>query len=78
MSKKKIVPLILSGGSGSRLWPLSRESLPKQFLPLFEEKTLFHKTLSRLKKFDKLSLVSHILSVSKLLFFFNDQLVLNS
>ncbi len=56
MSKKKIVPLILSGGSGSRLWPLSRESLPKQFLPLFEEKTLFHKTLSRLKKFDKLSL----------------------
>ena len=29
-----IVPVILSGGSGTRLWPLSRERYPKQFLPL--------------------------------------------
>jgi mannose-1-phosphate guanylyltransferase/mannose-6-phosphate isomerase len=56
MSKKKIIPLILSGGSGSRLWPLSRKSFPKQFLPLFDEKTLFHQTLNRINQFDDLSL----------------------
>ena len=56
MSKKNIIPLILSGGSGSRLWPLSRKSFPKQFLPLFDHKTLFNLTLDRIKKFDKFSL----------------------
>ena len=56
MSKKKIIPLILSGGSGSRLWPLSRKSFPKQFLPLFKEKSLFHRTLIRLEEFNELSL----------------------
>ncbi|MCC8998654.1 MAG: hypothetical protein LM522_04025, partial [Candidatus Contendobacter sp.] len=34
-----IIPVILSGGSGSRLWPLSRETYPKQFLPLVDERT---------------------------------------
>ena len=34
MSNSIIVPLILCGGSGSRLWPLSRESYPKQFLSI--------------------------------------------
>ncbi|NEL81239.1 MAG: hypothetical protein G3W61_33820, partial [Xanthomonas perforans] len=32
-----VLPIILSGGSGTRLWPLSRESYPKQFLPLVGE-----------------------------------------
>ena len=32
---KSITPVILSGGSGTRLWPLSREAHPKQFLPIF-------------------------------------------
>ena len=31
-TKKKIIPILMCGGSGSRLWPMSRESLPKQFL----------------------------------------------
>ena len=39
--------LILAGGSGSRLFPLSREKFPKQFLTLFEGKSLFQKTLER-------------------------------
>lgn len=42
-----IVPVILSGGSGTRLWPLSRPDRPKQFLPLVGEKSLFHATLER-------------------------------
>jgi mannose-1-phosphate guanylyltransferase/mannose-6-phosphate isomerase len=42
-----IVPVILSGGSGSRLWPLSRELYPKQFLPLVDAHTLFQDTVQR-------------------------------
>ncbi len=44
----KFVPAILSGGSGTRLWPLSRTHFPKQFCEIFEE-SLFIKTLNRLK-----------------------------
>ena len=36
-----IVPVILCGGTGSRLWPMSRRLLPKQFLPLAGSRTLF-------------------------------------
>ncbi|WP_315807956.1 mannose-1-phosphate guanylyltransferase/mannose-6-phosphate isomerase [Pseudomonas sp. C9-3] len=43
-----MIPVILSGGSGSRLWPLSRKQYPKQFLALTGEHTLFQQTLSRL------------------------------
>ncbi|MGH8708971.1 MAG: sugar phosphate nucleotidyltransferase, partial [Burkholderiales bacterium] len=42
-----IVPVILCGGSGSRLWPMSRRLLPKQFLPLAGERTLFQDTALR-------------------------------
>lgn len=42
-----IVPVILSGGSGTRLWPLSRPDRPKQFLPLVGDKSLFRTTLER-------------------------------
>ncbi len=45
-----IIPIILSGGSGTRLWPLSRKLRPKQFLPVHTEKTLFQETLLRLNK----------------------------
>ncbi len=41
-------PVILSGGSGTRLWPLSRERYPKQFLALVTDKTLFQDTVRRL------------------------------
>ena len=41
-------PVILSGGSGTRLWPLSREAFPKQFLPLTGEHTMLQDTVRRL------------------------------
>jgi mannose-1-phosphate guanylyltransferase/mannose-6-phosphate isomerase len=44
----QIIPVVLSGGSGTRLWPLSRQQHPKQFLPLINEYTLFQNTLRRL------------------------------
>ncbi|MBE8189769.1 MAG: mannose-1-phosphate guanylyltransferase/mannose-6-phosphate isomerase [Candidatus Thioglobus sp.] len=44
----KIVPIILSGGSGTRLWPLSRAQYPKQYLPLIGDKTLLQQTILRL------------------------------
>ena len=43
-----IVPVILSGGSGTRLWPLSRKLYPKQFINLVNETTLFQDTILRL------------------------------
>ena len=43
----KIYPVILSGGSGSRLWPLSRAALPKQLLPLVSERTMLQDTVLR-------------------------------
>ncbi len=47
-SSAKIVPVILSGGAGSRLWPLSRESFPKQLLPLTTERSLLQETAERI------------------------------
>lgn len=43
-----LVPVILSGGAGSRLWPLSRELYPKQLLPLLGPRTMLQETLQRL------------------------------
>jgi mannose-1-phosphate guanylyltransferase/mannose-6-phosphate isomerase len=42
-----VIPIILSGGSGTRLWPLSRKSKPKQFLKFGSDKTLFQDTVLR-------------------------------
>jgi mannose-1-phosphate guanylyltransferase / mannose-6-phosphate isomerase len=42
-----IVPVILSGGTGTRLWPLSREGYPKQFWPLVSELTMLQETAAR-------------------------------
>lgn len=48
----RIFPVVLSGGSGSRLWPLSRESYPKQLLPLAGPHTLFQDTAARVSDAD--------------------------
>lgn len=50
-----MIPVILSGGSGSRLWPLSRESYPKQFLPLASENTMLRETIERLRGLEELA-----------------------
>lgn len=44
-----IQPVILSGGSGTRLWPMSREHYPKQLLPLYGEETLLQQTVMRIE-----------------------------
>ncbi len=47
MTEQTIVPVILSGGSGTRLWPVSRESFPKQLWPLLSHRSLLQETALR-------------------------------
>jgi mannose-1-phosphate guanylyltransferase/mannose-6-phosphate isomerase len=49
MSDARVVPVILSGGSGTRLWPVSREKHPKQLQPLLGDESLLQNTLRRLE-----------------------------
>jgi mannose-1-phosphate guanylyltransferase/mannose-6-phosphate isomerase len=49
---RKIIPLIMCGGAGTRLWPASREVRPKQFLPLFGVRSTFQDTLLRVSDAD--------------------------
>ncbi len=44
-----MIPIIMSGGSGTRLWPLSRKNRPKQFISLVNDRSLFQNTLDRLE-----------------------------
>ena len=50
MNPNKLIPIIMCGGSGTRLWPLSRESFPKQFISLSsnQSKSLLQKTQVRI------------------------------
>jgi mannose-1-phosphate guanylyltransferase len=50
--ESKITPVILAGGSGARLWPVSRDSMPKQFLPLVGELSTYQQALERLDDSD--------------------------
>jgi len=50
----QIIPVILSGGSGTRLWPLSRKQYPKQYLPLAGDNTMLQETILRLSGLDNL------------------------
>jgi len=47
-----LIPVIMAGGSGTRLWPLSRSLYPKQFLPLSSDKTMLQETVNRLDGID--------------------------
>ena len=56
----KVFPVLLAGGSGTRLWPLSRKSYPKQFSNLIGDKTLFQSSAKRLTSSDIIEFASHI------------------
>src|ERR1051326_8210604 len=48
MAERRIVPVVLAGGSGTGLWPVSREGMPKQFMPLLGERSTYQQALLRL------------------------------
>ena len=55
-TSRKIIPIILAGGTGSRLWPLSRRSFPKQFLNLLDDEyTMLQKTYKRIENLEDVS-----------------------
>ena len=56
----KVYPVLLAGGSGTRLWPLSRKSYPKQFSNLIGDTTLFQSSAQRLTSSETLEFASHI------------------
>jgi mannose-1-phosphate guanylyltransferase / mannose-6-phosphate isomerase len=45
-----VIPVIMCGGAGTRLWPVSRESMPKQFVPLVEDRSTFRQALERVRE----------------------------
>jgi mannose-1-phosphate guanylyltransferase len=60
-NKESITHVILTGGVGSRLWPLSRKSMPKQYLDLFDGKSLFEMTVDRNRNIaDKVMVVGNV------------------
>jgi mannose-1-phosphate guanylyltransferase/mannose-6-phosphate isomerase len=60
MTSTKINAVILCGGSGTRLWPLSREKLPKQLLPLVNSKSMLQNTILRLHSISKIPHASNL------------------
>ncbi len=61
MPNLKIIPVIMCGGAGTRLWPVSRNSMPKQFIPLLGEQSTFQRiatTVSSHAQFDELIVIT--------------------
>lgn len=55
-----ITPILLAGGSGTRLWPLSRKSYPKQFAKIVGDKSLFQQSILRFNSSDRVSFTEHV------------------
>jgi hypothetical protein len=49
MAEVKIIALLLAGGAGTRLWPVSRDAMPKQFLPLTSDRSIYQQALARVR-----------------------------
>ena len=49
MADTLLIPVIMCGGAGTRLWPVSRETMPKQFVPLVDERSTFQQVLGRIR-----------------------------
>ncbi|MDO8771327.1 MAG: mannose-1-phosphate guanylyltransferase/mannose-6-phosphate isomerase [Burkholderiaceae bacterium] len=64
MTNVTITPVVLCGGSGTRLWPLSRKSFPKQFVPLIDNKSLLQLTLERVAQAGNGTAASEVLCVA--------------
>src|ERR1700749_4293368 len=47
MTDQRVIPVVLCGGAGTRLWPISREKMPKHFVPLIGSVTTFQQVLER-------------------------------
>ena len=58
---KRITPILLAGGLGTRLWPLSRKTYPKQFAKLSGKETLFQQTANRLTSSEFIKYDSHVI-----------------
>ncbi len=70
-----ITPILLAGGSGTRLWPSSRKTYPKQFIKLIADETLFQQSALRIARCKGLMLNPHIIITnSTFRFFVNEQL----
>lgn len=54
---KFITTVVLCGGNGTRLWPLSRELMPKQFIKFFNQASLFQKTIQRNELFSEETII---------------------
>ena len=62
MSGELLIPVIMCGGAGTRLWPVSRECMPKQFVPFIDERSMFQQVLGRIANadlFDRPIVVTH-------------------
>ena len=64
---KKIIPVILAGGTGTRLWPLSRKSFPKQFLNLLDDEySLLQRTYQRIENLNDYSEPTSLIDLKKI------------
>lgn len=72
-----ITPILLAGGSGTRLWPLSRKSYPKQFINIVDDTSLFQKTALRLTSTKNITFKPHIILTNKDYRFFVSQQLLD-